>query len=111
MLLFFDTQAVTLNSSNQLQFLPHSARNDCGCGIVQGLREQVISGGQINLLDAIFNHRDAFVAYPPAHKTCSQALTALAFDLEKRSHERNSDGDLDTAVALHNEAWLVSGWS
>ena len=78
---------------------------------MQGLRRQVHDGKEIDLLDAIFNHRDAFIAYPPAHKTCSQAFTALAFDLERRSRERKSDGDWDTAIAIHNEAWLVSGWS
>ncbi|TFK53695.1 hypothetical protein OE88DRAFT_1655948 [Heliocybe sulcata] len=60
-----------------------------------------------SLLSAILEHRQAFITSPHDHKTCSKALTQLAFTLE----QRKSEGDADTAVALRYESWLVSGWS
>jgi len=60
-----------------------------------------------SLLNAVLEHRQAFITSPREHKTCSKALTQLAFTLE----QRNSEGDTDTAVALRYESWLVSGWS
>ncbi|PAV24131.1 hypothetical protein PNOK_0119900 [Pyrrhoderma noxium] len=67
-----------------------------------------------NLLDTILAHREAFVAFPRAHRTCSAALTDIAFALERKHNSqmpyKGDEADLDTAVALHNEAWLMSGW-
>ncbi|EPQ56962.1 hypothetical protein GLOTRDRAFT_120358 [Gloeophyllum trabeum ATCC 11539] len=60
-----------------------------------------------SLLEAILVHRQAFIAAPREHRTCSKALTQLAFTLE----QRKAEGDADTAVALRYESWLVSGWS
>ena len=66
-----------------------------------------------NLLETILSHREAFVAYPYIHQTCSGALTKVAFEIERRYNEGgpfSEGGDIDTAIALHNEAWLMSGW-
>lgn len=63
-----------------------------------------------DFLETIFTHREAFVAFPYGHRTCSKALTQLAFALERSAAQSGADGDLDTAIALHNEAWLMSGW-
>lgn len=89
-----------------------------GCGLLH-LLKQFYNPSQaacsppdpdFNFLDTILTHREAFVAFPYGHRTCSHALTQLAFDLERKHQETNTDGDLDTAIALHNEAWLMSGW-
>jgi len=63
-----------------------------------------------DFLETILTHREAFVAFPYGHRTCSKALTQLAFSLEHHAAQSGADGDLDTAIALHNEAWLMSGW-
>ena len=63
-----------------------------------------------DFLDTILTHRDAYLTFPAGHRTCSQAFTELAFALERRAAANGSDGDLDTAIALHNEAWLMGGW-
>ena len=67
-----------------------------------------------NLLDTILSHRDAFISCPVVHRQCSIMLTKIAFELERRHNSSQpyggNDGDLDTAIALHNEAWLMSGW-
>lgn len=69
-----------------------------------------------NLLDTILTHRDAFLACPAAHRQCSIMLTKIAFDIEKKHNDampypsNEDEGNLDTAIALHNEAWLMSGW-
>lgn len=91
-----------------------------GCGILNAMQRHYCpntaqaacspSDPDFNFLDTILTHREAFVAWPYGHRTCSKALTQLAFELERRHQEENKDGDLDTAIALHNEAWLMSGW-
>ena len=69
-----------------------------------------------NLLDTILTHRDAFLACPVAHRQCSIMLTKIAFDIERKHNDAmpypssDDEGNLDTAIALHNEAWLMSGW-
>lgn len=63
-----------------------------------------------DFLETILTHREAFIAFPYGHRTCSKALTQLAFTLERRAVQSGADGDLDTSIALHNEAWLMSGW-
>ena len=91
-----------------------------GCGILNAMQKHYNpqcaqaacspSDPDFNFLDTILTHREAFVAWPYGHRTCSKALTQLAFELERRHREESKDGDLDTAIALHNEAWLMSGW-
>ncbi|THH06972.1 hypothetical protein EW145_g3705 [Phellinidium pouzarii] len=93
-----------------------------GCGLLHVMQAHYVpSAAQVacvgrdtdfNLLETILTHREAFVAFPYGHRSCSQALTQIAFELERRHHDEidGSGGDLDTAIALHNEAWLMSGW-
>ena len=68
------------------------------------------SAPPFDFLDTVLTHREAFVAFPQGHRTCSKALTELGSELEKRHAKTHADGDLDWAIALHNEAWLMSGW-
>lgn len=90
---------------------PPEVDDSCGCALLQELRTHLLDPAhQFDLLDVVFSHREAFLTFPAGHKSCAKAFTQLAFLLEQRAHQNNSDGDLDTAVALHNEAWLVSGW-
>lgn len=62
-----------------------------------------------NLLETILAHREAF-----GHRSCSASLTKVAFEIERRHNAAMpypaAEDDLDTAIALHNEAWLMSGW-
>ena len=93
-----------------------------GCGLLHILASHYhpssaacgIQDPDFNLLDTILAHREAFVAFPRAHRTCSAALTDIAFALERKHNSqmpyKGDEADLDTAVALHNEAWLMSGW-
>lgn len=97
------------------QFLPTEELP--GCGLIHNLQAQFdyplvtpAPAQSTSFLETILTHREAFVAFPYGHRSCSSALTALAFHLEQRSRDSHSDGDLDTAIALHNEAWLMAGW-
>lgn len=87
-----------------------------GCGLLHVMQAHYspnscgTKDADFNLLDMILSHREAFVAFPPGHRTCSKALTTIAFELERRAQQGSGDGDLDTAIALHNESWLMSGW-
>ena len=93
-----------------------------GCGILNAMQRHYNpqcaqaacspSDPDFNFLDTILTHREAFIAFPRGHSTCSAALTEIAFALERRHRESAtpSDDDLDQAIALHNEAWLMSGW-
>ncbi|KAH8115465.1 hypothetical protein DFH11DRAFT_1589800 [Phellopilus nigrolimitatus] len=93
-----------------------------GCGLLHALHTHFaptacsasgMRDADFNFLDAILTHREAFVAFPYGHRTCSAALTKIAFALEKRLREvpaGAADGDLSTVHSLHNEAWLMSGW-
>ncbi|KAI5118963.1 hypothetical protein M0805_009374 [Coniferiporia weirii] len=113
------------DSEGNIQFISASPKEEHtpGCGLlhlmhahyVPSAAQAACSGRRdtdFNLLETILTHREAFVSFPYGHRTCSQALTRIAFELEKRHHDqvKGSDGDLDTAIALHNEAWLMSGW-
>ncbi|TDL17585.1 hypothetical protein BD410DRAFT_843510 [Rickenella mellea] len=85
-----------------------------GCALLQSLHAHLPltpAKSSSLFLESIFTHRESFVAFPAGHRGCAAAFTELAFILERRAQETGSDGDLDTAIALHGEAWLVSGWS
>ncbi|EJD08437.1 uncharacterized protein FOMMEDRAFT_165022 [Fomitiporia mediterranea MF3/22] len=94
-----------------------------GCGLIQMLCAHyapefshlhcATRDPDFNLLETILAHREAFVAFPFGHRTCSGALTKVAFEIERRHNAGQpyvADTDIDTAIALHNEAWLMSGW-
>ena len=69
-----------------------------GCGILNAMQRHYNpqcaqaacspSDPDFNFLDTILTHREAFVAWPYGHRTCSKALTQLAFELERRHHCR-----------------------
>ncbi|KAL5531906.1 hypothetical protein ACEPAF_5469 [Sanghuangporus sanghuang] len=94
-----------------------------GCGLVQMLAVHyaprlshlhcATRDPDFNLLETILAHREQFVAFPYGHRSCSSALTKIAFEIERRNNEGQpyrDDPCIDMAIALHNEAWLMSGW-
>lgn len=86
-----------------------------GCPMLQDIQTHLDwrtgSTTSTDFLEVILTHRESFVAFPVAHRTCAKAFTQLALTLETRARDTQSDSDLDMSIALHNEAWLVSGWS
>lgn len=94
-----------------------------GCGLIHMLAAHyaprlsrlhcITRDPDFNLLETILAHREQFVTFPYGHRTCSSALTKIAFEIERRNNEGqpySDDPDIDMAIALHNEAWLMSGW-
>ncbi|KAL5483281.1 hypothetical protein ACEPAI_8511 [Sanghuangporus weigelae] len=94
-----------------------------GCGLIQMLAAHyaprlshlhcATRDPDFNLLETILGHREQFVAFPYGHRSCSSALTKIAFEIERRNNEGqpyHDDPCIDMAIALHNEAWLMSGW-
>ncbi|KAL5504575.1 hypothetical protein ACEPAH_7236 [Sanghuangporus vaninii] len=94
-----------------------------GCGLIQMLAAHyaprlshlhcATRDPDFNLLETILAHREQFVAFPYGHRSCSSALTKIAFEIERRNNEGqpyHDDPCIDMAIALHNEAWLMSGW-
>jgi len=109
-----------IDAEGNVQFV---SEPQLGCALMHSLRDFCIHppsassppapSRSLDFLDTILTHREAFISFPRAHSGCSQALTQLAFALERRHRAASAptDGDLDHAIALHNEAWLMSGWT
>ena len=108
----------------------------CGCALLQWLRDQLAEGRYAttggDYLETIFTHREAFLAYPPAHRACARGFTDLARALEVRAWTaRDSwrevvewhgapaaseaveprpdwEGDSEAVVAFRHEAWVIA---
>jgi len=94
---------------------PYAPHTQSCCALLRDLCDRVEwhvgRTSSADFLEAILAHRESFMAFPQGHRGCSNAFTQLAFMLERRGHEGHVDGDIDTAIALHNEAWLTAGWA
>ncbi|CDO77520.1 hypothetical protein BN946_scf184912.g19 [Trametes cinnabarina] len=90
----------------------------CGCAYLQALHERIHAGSYVttggDYLEAIFTHRDAFFAYPPAHRGCAVGFSDLARDLEMRelswgrTWRADWEGDSEAAAAFRHEAWVIA---
>ncbi|KAI0359576.1 hypothetical protein OH77DRAFT_1037838 [Trametes cingulata] len=95
----------------------------CGCAYLQALHGQIRAGAYAttggDYLEAIFTHREAFFAFPPAHQGCALGFSALAQDLESRRAadparaeaslwRADWDGDSEAAAAFRHEAWVIA---
>ncbi|KAI0369010.1 hypothetical protein BV20DRAFT_1053539 [Pilatotrama ljubarskyi] len=104
---------------------PHSQPEPepCGCAYLQALHGQICAGAYAttggDYLEAIFTHREAFFAFPPAHQGCALGFSALARDLEMRRASDTAveearlwradwDGDSEAAAAFRHEAWVIA---
>ena len=94
---------------------PYAPQNHSCCALLRDLCDRVEwhvgRTSSADFLEAILAHRESYMTFPQGHKGCSNAFTQLAFALERRGNESHVEGDIDTAIALHNEAWLTAGWS
>ncbi|OSC96510.1 hypothetical protein PYCCODRAFT_1441006 [Trametes coccinea BRFM310] len=90
----------------------------CGCAYLQALHGQIHAGSYAttggDYLEAIFTHREAFYAYPPAHRGCAVGFSDLARDLEMRelswgkAWRADWEGDSEAAAAFRHEAWVIA---
>lgn len=81
-----------------------------GCAYLQAIKERLdqypTTGG--DYLDAIFTHREIFLAYPGAHQECARLYSDIAYAIEQRAWRADRDADTEAVAAFRHEAWLIA---
>ncbi|KAL4248276.1 hypothetical protein ABKN59_006648 [Abortiporus biennis] len=90
-----------------------------GCGLLQYIQtllllpssnnhNQTYSTTNGEYLETIFTHREAFYAFPPAHRECALGFSEIAKLIERRAWRADWEGDLEAVKAFRQEAWVVA---
>jgi hypothetical protein len=81
-----------------------------GCAYLQAMQQQLLSYGTSTgeYVEAVFTHRDLFLAYPQAHRDCARGYTDIAKVLDNREWRSDRDGDCEAASVFRHEARMLA---
>ena len=59
-------------------------------------------------LDAVFTHRELFLAHPEGHRECARLYNDIAYAMEQRAWRADRDADTEAVAAFRHEAWMIA---